>query len=87
MEKPSLVQAFIQAASTDQPDAIDYEAHREALLPCPFCGGATVLIMETLNIDGGRVGNPYRITCNHCFVSTGQYVTEAEAITAWNTRR
>lgn len=55
----------------------------EALKPCPMCGLKCAITLQQID---PKVGNPWRISCNACFLSTGQFIHEAEAITAWNTR-
>lgn len=52
------------------------------LLPCPFCGGeAEMLTAESMN--GGYL---FGIMCNDCRSRGDVYDTEAEAISAWNSR-
>ena len=54
----------------------------EALAPCPFCGG------DSCRVIGGpatRGGPEYWAGCDYCHGRTWGD-TEAEAITAWNTR-
>lgn len=56
------------------------------LLPCPFCGGEAAIV-PTL----GTTVREWFVTCGNleCNVlacRTKRYYTEAEAITAWNTR-
>lgn len=49
------------------------------LRPCPFCGGEA---SKRLFYKG-----KYRVHCNDCDAHSGDVCdTEAEAITAWNTR-
>ena len=58
------------------------------LLPCPFCGGEAethaTYDIETDAVDG------WFAWCNNdgceCNPETREYITEAEAIAAWNTR-
>ena len=55
------------------------------LLPCPFCGG------EAHTLNQAPKGTGYSVGCNddECrgFIALSWiYKTEAEAITAWNTR-
>lgn len=52
-------------------------------LPCPFCGGNKVLISQTLDQKAPNwFAACHRATC----AFTGYSSTEAEALTAWNTR-
>lgn len=52
-------------------------------LPCPFCGGDKVLISQTLDQKAPNwFAACHRATC----AFTGYSSTEAEALTAWNTR-
>ena len=53
------------------------------LKPCPMCAKEYVIITEQTI---PKVGNPWRVSCNVCFLSTGQYIARSEAVTAWNTR-
>lgn len=61
---------------TEQPNT-----SREALLPCPFCGGKAmvcgVLIFEVTHCA---------IQCNNCGVRSDSFQYEADAIQSWNTR-
>jgi len=55
---------------------------KEKLKPCPFCAGEPELCR---NFD--RPNMPMHwICCKSCHACPGDYATEAEAITAWNTR-
>ena len=49
------------------------------LKPCPFCGGEATL-WQTLGAD-----RPYHILCG-CGGRVGWFVTEQEAVEAWNRR-
>lgn len=50
---------------------------------CPFCGGDKVLISQTLD----QVGPNWFAACHRATCAfTGYSLTEAEALTAWNTR-
>lgn len=58
------------------------------LLPCPFCGGEAEL-HPTYDMDTGEMDGYFVICRNkNCTVwpETDEYLTEAEAIAAWNTR-
>ena len=50
------------------------------LKPCPFCGAEAEIRTETF---GGVV---FYAWCDNCETRGDYYCTEAEAITAWNTR-
>lgn len=52
------------------------------LLPCPFCGGEA----EILTAESMYGGNLYGVLCDCCAGRTDVFVTEAEAIAAWNSR-
>lgn len=54
-----------------------------ALKPCPFCGGAKVLVSQTIDQMGP---NWYATCCQNTCAFIGYFVTQAEAIAAWNTR-
>ena len=49
------------------------------LRPCPFCGGEANLY-QTFGVD-----RPYHILCG-CGGRVGWFVTEQEAVDAWNRR-
>jgi Lar family restriction alleviation protein len=56
------------------------------MLACPLCQQDDVCVN-----DKGRAGQEdwcrvYAVVCNDCGAASGWYSTEAEAITAWNTR-
>lgn len=52
------------------------------LLPCPFCGGQAVKCFNLQRIEAPM----YWVLCRDCHASPGDRPTEAEAVTAWNTR-
>jgi len=60
---------------------------KEALLPCPFCGGSASIG----NHEGPHtsdMNNPdvYTVRCNTCCSNVGDYETEKAAIKTWNRR-
>lgn len=62
------------------------------LKPCPFCGGAAVIIRQTY-IEAGHDDTileyyKYRPTCLRCFahIPEDRYKTAKDAINAWNGR-
>lgn len=61
----------------------------EELKPCPFCGGAAGVFPANYDLVGPKIG--FAAGCKGdqpCLVECGTDIhkTEAEAITAWNTR-
>ncbi len=54
----------------------------EELKLCPFCDGEARLRRPYI----GNAKHGYSFHCTACYVSTKVYETEAEAITAWETR-
>lgn len=58
---------------------------KEALKPCPFCGGEAESNPRTYADAEADVGNTY-INCIRCGIETPWRLTEAKAIAAWNTR-
>lgn len=59
-----------------------------SLLPCPFCGGEA-LVQPTYDIDTGERDGYFAWCLNYeceCKPQTRDYLTEAKAIEAWNTR-
>lgn len=55
----------------------------EQLKKCPFCGGEA----EVKYAYSFGFTRNYEAECMKCFCTVGVYLTEAEAITAWNTRK
>lgn len=51
----------------------------DELRPCPFCGGESV-------IRYSQYGPCWYGWCNECETRSKCYMTEAEAVMAWNTR-
>lgn len=52
------------------------------LLPCPFCGGAPLVVFDADSVD-----QPHYIECQKCFATTAaSYNGTKNAIIAWNTR-
>ena len=54
--------------------------HREPLKPCPFCGNDKPRIVKRSGVM------LYEIYCNECDSSSGECLTEDEAIYKWNRR-
>lgn len=52
------------------------------LKPCPFCGGEA----ECNKWWSATIAGKYATVCTKCSCGTDYYYTEAEAISAWNTR-
>ena len=52
---------------------------RGKLLPCPFCGGEA----RTHYVKGYEL---WEVSCGQCGVEMSAYLSEAEAIEAWNRR-
>lgn len=46
------------------------------LKPCPFCGGEAKIMISVLSY----------VMCDKCCAETNHYITEKEAIEAWNRR-
>lgn len=55
------------------------------LKPCPFCGGEAELFVREFTDAEANFGNA-TVDCSECGCGFGYCCTEAEAITAWNTR-
>ena len=55
----------------------------ERLLTCPFCGGEA----NCSDYYGEDCIFEYLVICLDCGVSTQTFLTEEEAIEAWNTRK
>ena len=58
------------------------------LKPCPFCGGADILMRDVRGMFGKsfNVRTYYYMQCRNCFSQTGYYKTKPKTIKAWNTR-
>lgn len=52
------------------------------LKPCPFCGGEA----STNSSRFDSVSIVYNTSCMSCSSGTSEYLTEKEAIDAWNRR-
>lgn len=67
---------------------IALKSSETTLKPCPFCGGEAE-VNQTYDIDTNEVDG-YFIICRNkdctAWPETAEYLTEAEAIEAWNTR-
>lgn len=58
---------------------------------CPFCGGQPIKQKWEMALDErfhipDNDGYWYSIFCNNCFSESSVYLTEEEAIKAWNKR-
>lgn len=51
------------------------------LKPCPFCGSKA-----TTRTGSDFTNSNYSVFCRNCFASTGVFLSDVEAISAWNTR-
>ncbi len=64
----------------------------EKLLPCPFCGGRSVLIFDfsrKQNVTDGETWQKTKvwwIKCDDCQVSQWRFKSRQEAVEEWNTR-
>lgn len=68
--------------------ATNLKPDEPSLLPCPFCG-CDALVQPTYDIDTGECDGYFAWCSNYeceCKPQTRNYITEAEAIEAWNTR-
>ncbi len=57
-----------------------------ALLPCPFCAGTETGLYRPTEAREGSGWHDWFVRCHQCHVESAEYETEAEAVTAWNTR-
>lgn len=65
-------------STTPTPGPVEVE-----LKPCPFCGGSKILVSQTID----QAAPNWYVACHRTTCAfTGYSSTEAEAITAWNTR-
>lgn len=55
------------------------------LKSCPFCGGKAKIETELAFTTDFTV-NRYKLCCKNCLMETKWFITENEAITAWNKR-
>jgi Lar family restriction alleviation protein len=57
----------------------------DLLKPCPFCGTSD---LRTVWTDFGVDDTPMHVSiaCNECLAELPPCITEAGAVTAWNTR-
>lgn len=53
---------------------------------CPFCGSDEVGLFLPSDYRTGANNRDWYVQCFGCHVETAEYLTEAEAVTAWNTR-
>ena len=60
----------------------------DKLMPCPFCGSKPIIkTFRTFVEHQHNMGNKFYITCPSCYIDgPGRYMTENEAIAAWNRR-
>lgn len=56
---------------------------KDELLPCPFCGKKTALVMDK---TWGGQGWSCAVHCLGCGANIGVHPTEEQAVEAWNTR-
>ena len=60
----------------------------ETLLPCPFCSndGTCGEALHVSHSEHDWREDSYVVQCDRCAASTGYFITEDEAVDAWNTR-
>lgn len=69
----------------------DQEAQKECtekgiVLICPCCKSDAELITETANFTGEPERDFHTVRCKSCFLKTGLYKTQRDALHKWNTR-
>jgi len=57
-----------------------------ALAACPFCAGTETGLYRPTEAREGSGWHDWFVRCHQCHVESAEYETEAEAVTAWNTR-
>ena len=62
-----------------------YIDSKQQLTPCPFCGCKTQLVIGT-RIDFVDQEWYWRVECKDCHANVSGYMTERQAIDAWNRR-
>ena len=65
------------------------KASESRLKPCPFCGGAAEIMLDSFGANGFRIGcasKPTENTCPGCIRWSAYYRNEEMAIAAWNRR-
>ena len=56
----------------------------EELLPCPFCGGKALLILQCYEDENDKW---FRVECeNRCVIQYNSSESEEDAIQTWNRR-
>lgn len=57
------------------------------LKPCPFCGSVKVeLVNKTRYVMNEYAGQDWYVLCDACCSSTGFYISDHDAVNAWNRR-
>lgn len=57
------------------------------LKPCPFCGSKNIeLAQKTVFTQNIPVGIDWYVLCNGCCSSSGLFISDHDAINAWNRR-
>lgn len=65
---------------------------KEALLPCPFCGGSAVHVKHSAGLQGTRGYDQWHgVSCRSCNACVGasdrRFRERQEAAAAWNKRK
>lgn len=77
---------LIRRALLGDPEAQKECTEKGIVLICPCCKSDAELITETANFTGEPERDFHTVRCKSCFLKTGLYKTQRDALHKWNTR-
>ena len=77
---------LIRRALLGNPEAQKKCTEKGVVLICPCCKSDAELITETANFTGEPERDFHTVRCKSCFLKTGLYKTQRDALHKWNTR-
>lgn len=86
MDAEKFLKGLIRRALLGDPEAQKECTEKGIVLICPCCKSDAELITETANFTGEPERDFHTVRCKSCFLKTGLYKTQRDALHKWNTR-
>lgn len=82
MDEKELIRCALMGSQEAQKECTE----KGIVLICPCCKSDAELITETANFTGEPERDFHTVRCKSCFLKTGLYKTQRDALHKWNTR-